>query len=213
MIKDLIGYAYSTIETLENSYELGKQVIEKEVPGDIVEMGIAHGANLTAMLRGAIGRKGWGCDSFEGIQLAGKNDTEQAGIGKITHNVNVPADELLKSSGITVHPEEEVKKNLSRWGVDNRVKLVKGWVQKSLPGVEKEIKSIAILRLDMDVYDPTIYALERLYDKVSNGGIVIIDDWNLAGCVKATQDFFKVKGINPTLHKVKNSNPVFWIKE
>jgi O-methyltransferase len=213
MIKDLIGFAYSTVETLEHSFDMGKYVVDNNIKGDIVELGIAQGGNLTAMLRGATGRKGWGFDSFEGIQLAGKKDTQQAGIGAITHDVNVSEEELLKSSGITVHGRKEVEEKLNKWGVLDRVTLVEGWVQKTLPTTVKDIKEIAVLRLDMDIYEPTKVSLNALYDKVSKGGVIIIDDWNLTGCVVAVQEFIAERKLKVEIKNVKNSNPVFWIKE
>ncbi len=36
---------------------------------------------------------------------------------------------------------------------------------------------IAVLRLDVNLYDPTMRALKSLFPKVSPGGYVIIDDW------------------------------------
>jgi hypothetical protein len=56
-------------------------------------------------------------DSFQGIPLAGPNDTEQPGIGKISHDTSVDPDELLKSSGVTSHSLEQVVSNFNRFGL------------------------------------------------------------------------------------------------
>ena len=51
-----------------------------------------------------------------------------------------------------------------------------------------------MLRLDGDMYQSTIEPLEALYDKVSVGGYIIVDDygWKKCGCYKAI-DFFREK--------------------
>jgi hypothetical protein len=159
-------------------------------------------------------RKFWGFDSFEGIQLAGKKDTQQAGIGDITHNTDVPYENLLVTSGITSHSQEQVMNNLNTWGLNKyNIELVAGWVQNSIPLVNDRINKISILRLDMDVYHPTKYCLDIWWDKLSDGGVVIIDDWALDGVRTACYEFFEEKGINPEIHTIENSTPTYFFKK
>ena len=212
----IAGSAYSTLDTLRNSYDLGYKV-GMGIEGDIVECGIAAGANFAMMIKGCLKaeghtlRKFWGYDSFEGIQRAGRMDTEQAGIGSITHDVNVPDEDLLVSTGITVHPLEQVVKNLNDWTGEANWKLVKGWVQNTVPFDYPE--KISILRLDMDVYAPTIFVLRELYDNISTGGFIIIDDWALAGVRTAVMEFWVERGLKPEVMLIPNSTPVYWVKE
>jgi hypothetical protein len=59
---------------------------------------------------------------------------------------------------------------------------------------------IAVLRLDGDMYESTIDPLTHLYDRVSTGGWVIVDDYTLfASCQAAVHDFFADRGIDPPL--------------
>ena len=51
------------------------------------------------------------------------------------------------------------------------------------------IDQLAILRLDGDMYESTIEALDALYHTVSYGGFVIVDDYSLPPCAKAVHDF------------------------
>jgi hypothetical protein len=44
--------------------------------------------------------------------------------------------------------------------------------------------------LDGDIYDSTYIPLKYLWPKLSKGGFLIIDDWNLSGCRKAFYDYF-----------------------
>lgn len=215
----IAGALYSTKETQMNSYNLGKYVVENNIEGDIIECGVAMAGNFATMILGATSlaqgqsRKFWGFDSFIGIQLAGKKDTQQAGIGAITHNTDVSYDDLLVSSGITSHSKEQVMNNLTSWGLNRfNIELVEGWVQNSIPLVDDRIEKISILRLDMDVYHPTIYCLQKWWDKISDGGIVIIDDWALDGVRTACYEFFEEKGISPIIHTIENSTPTYFYK-
>jgi|LauGreDrversion4_2_1035121.scaffolds.fasta_scaffold250998_2 O-methyltransferase len=217
--KDIGSVAFSTHETKYNSYNMGKYVSDNNIPGDIIECGVAAGSNFAFLMLGSkastnqTNRTCWGFDSFEGIQLAGKKDTEQPGLGKITHNVNVPDDDLLKSSGVTSIDKQTVIQNLTKWNLYDNVQLVEGWIQKTLTEeLIKQIPSIAILRLDMDIYAPTKYALEKLFPLVSPGGVVIIDDWGLQGARSACNEYFDSIGFVPNYIKVPNSDPVYFIK-
>lgn len=203
--------AYSTKETLLHSYNMGKYVTENNIQGAIIECGLGAGANFAAMmLGGGIDKAYFGFDSFEGIQLAGKKDDSQPGIGKITHDVNVPESELLISSGITSCSLESVQSNLKEWGFDGyKIYFKKGWVQNT---ITDDFKSqIAILRLDMDIYDPTKHALEKLYPLLSIGGVLIIDDWELTGVRAACDEYFK--GQNVEWLSIENSTPKYLIKK
>jgi hypothetical protein len=49
---------------------------------------------------------------------------------------------------------------------------------------------IALLHLDMDVQEPTAFALERLYDRVVPNGLIVIDDYNAgAGATQPVDEF------------------------
>lgn len=221
LLHHLGGIVYSTKETQMNSYELGKLVCENKVEGAIIECGVASGGNFASMMCGVLEiepktkRTFYGFDSFKGIQLAGKNDTVQAGIGAITHDVNVDDSDLLVSSGVTVHSKADLQGSLKSWGLSElcKIELIEGWVQNTITQeLVNKIGKIAILRLDMDVYHPTMYTLEMLYDNISVGGIVIVDDWGLVGVRKAVEEFWDKKGIQPTVNNIHNSEPIYWFK-
>jgi hypothetical protein len=214
--RQISQYVYSTAETQRQSYEVGDYLRNNSIDGDVVELGVAAGGNFATMLLGCreagLNKKGWGFDSFQGIQLAGKKDTSQPGIGEITHDVDVPDEQLLKSSGITVHPKQNVIDNLRNWGLYNNVELVEGWVQETLPLYVDKIDKIAVLRLDMDIYHPTKIALEFLFEKVVKGGVVIIDDWALDGARLACEEYFESIKYKPKYIGVPNSTPIYFYK-
>lgn len=198
---------YSVNQTKYNSFILGKHVNDSQISGSIVECGIAAGGNLSLLKFGCehsevkTSRTFWGFDSFVGIQRAGKHDGGQPGMpeGSITWDINVPEEDLLISTGVTAHSKDNVIDNLKSWGAyDNSIVLVEGWIQHTLTDeILEDVGTIAILRLDMDVHDPTKFALEKLYPRLAKGGFLIIDDWGCAGARKATLDYFESLEIKP----------------
>lgn len=76
---------------------------------------------------------------------------------------------------------ETVKDNFSRYGLlDEQVVFVEGMFSDTLPSLSAG--PFALLRLDGDLYESTIVALNSLYPKLSRGGVVIIDDRALDPC-------------------------------
>lgn len=171
---------YSTWQTIELTNQACEYVIKKNIEGVFVECGIACGNNLAAMC--LAGRHGYGFDSFEGIPWAGPKDTEQPGIGRKDKS----KEGILESSGITVHGMDDVQKNFERWGLTN-YSLIKGWFINTLPTWNLPI---SVLRLDGDLYSSTYESLTYLWPHLSEGGILIVDDWNLEGCRLAFDEYF-----------------------
>jgi len=198
---------YSSEEVLMFTYKMSIDILEKDIKGDFIECGVAAGSQIgamqQAMLDKQISRTIWGFDSFEGIPFAGINDTEQPGIGEIDIN----KIGVLETTSIASYSQEDVLKNFQLWNLPtNNLKLIKGWFENTIEPTSKEIKEIAILRLDGDLYSSTYVCLEHLFEKVVIGGIIIIDDWNLKGCQKAVKKFIdgrKIKKFNEIAYFIK----------
>jgi len=209
--------AYSRFSTICNTFNLATDCVINNIEGDFVECGVAAGAQIAAMA--------YAChrldssknlhlfDSFEGIPLAGPQDDSQPGIGAITHNVHVEnLDELLVTSGVSAWSQQVVENNMREWNINpSHLVYHKGWFQHILPlltGLDK----ICLLRLDGDLYESTKVCLEYLYPKVSSGGYVIIDDYALAGCKKAVDEYLENYNIKVTIQEVENGGgPVYWL--
>lgn len=193
---------YSSWQTIELSYLFAKNIIDRGIEGDVVECGVACGNNFAAMC--LAGRHGIGFDSFEGIPWAGDEDDCQPGFvnGK-TSNTG------LASSGVTVHSLEDAKINMERWGIKD-YEFIKGWFQHTIKKKARKIKKIAVLRLDGDLYESTLIPLQYLYPKLSKGGILIIDDWNLKGCQQAFFNYFLEHKTPETI--LECGNPKYFMK-
>lgn len=191
---------YSSEETLMFTYEMAKKYAN--TPGVYVECGVAAGAQIIAMAYGAPNKIIYAFDSFEGIPLPSNKDDQYPGIKVLSKeeqsNLPDPGEQLLESSGATTVGINDfwdhIEKALGDFGL-LQVEVVKGWFEETLQRlpwyVYNDLRDgISILRLDGDLYNSTSVCLKYLFPKVINGGLVIIDDWNLPGCRKAVFDYF-----------------------
>jgi predicted O-methyltransferase YrrM len=96
----------------------------------------------------------------------------------------------------------------------NNVKLIKGFFQNTLQIQENtgNIGEIAVLRLDGDWYESTKICLEKLYDNVIEGGIIIIDNYgHFIGAKKATDEFRDNNNIKSPLIQTDYTE-YYWVK-
>ena len=134
----------------------------------------------------------WAADSFEGLPKADP--------------ARYPVDTgdrhwRYRQLGVSL---DEVKANFSKYGLlDDQVRFLVGWFRDTLPNAP--IERLAVMRLDGDMYESTMDALTNLYPKLSVGGYVIIDDYALASCQSAVEDFRKKHGISEPIR------PIDWI--
>jgi predicted O-methyltransferase YrrM len=78
--------------------------------------------------------------------------------------------------------------------------FVPGFFQDTLPRLQAG--PFALIRLDGDMYESTIVALDNLYPKLSPGGFVVIDDYALPTCKAAVDDFRRDHRITSPVHPV-----------
>jgi O-methyltransferase len=69
-----------------------------------------------------------------------------------------------------------------------------------------------LIRLDGDMYESTVVALEALYQKVSPGGFIIIDDYGaIQQCKDAVTDYRQKYSITDEIHEIDWTG-VWWRK-
>jgi O-methyltransferase len=194
--KTMIGTA-----RMRNLRMLTLRAIHENVVGDIIETGVWRGGACIYMkgILAALGdreRKLFLADSFKGLPPpsedlypADKNDP------------HFTFQELAVSRA-------EVEANFQQFGLlDDRVVFLEGWFKDTLPSAP--IDKLAVLRLDGDMYESTIDALNALYHKVTPGGFVIIDDYILKACAQAVDDFRTEHGITAKMNDVDGA-AVWW---
>jgi hypothetical protein len=201
----LYGQSMISQERLDNIQFCVEDVIQKGVPGDMIETGVWRGGAtilMRAVLKayGVTDRTIWVADSFAGLP---KPDTEKypQDEGDIHHTF----DQLIVS-------REEVAHNFDLYGLlDDQVKFLKGWFRDTLPNAP--IEKLAVMRLDGDMYESTMEALESLYPKLSVGGYIIVDDYlHLPNCRKAVHDYRDREGITEEI-KTIDWTGVYWRRE
>jgi O-methyltransferase len=192
------------LRRLDNLQQCIKTIIEECIPGDFVEAGVWRGG-ASIFMKGVLAAYGesreiWLADSFEGLPPP---DEE-----------NFPQDKgwhFDQASHILAVSENEVKENFRRYQLlDEHIHFIKGWFRDTLDSLPAA--QISLLRLDGDLYESTIQALEPLYPRLSVGGFCIIDDYGAVdACEQAVHDYRSKNNISDQLIDIDGSG-VFWRK-
>jgi hypothetical protein len=192
------GYTMAGRARLDNIESCVRDVIERDIAGDFIETGVWRGGSsifMRAMLQvcNVKDRVVWLADSFEGMPVP-----ENASDGFDMSHIDFLRVSL-----------DQVKTNFERFGLlDDQVRFLKGWFRESLP--KAPIKKLAILRMDGDLYHSTMDALTNLYDKISPGGYVIVDDYKgWPSCRQAVKDFLDSRRLNPTMRDI-DQDAIYW---
>lgn len=203
-------------------------VIDRSVPGDFLETGVWRGgcsayaiavlrayAYAVALqsapsqlqtpprptLRSVYNRRVFFCDSFAGLP---------PGDGAM-HKGDVGWDKLTY---VSASVEETARYLLEYSLMDPRIVFVKGFFNESMRPLQQQVmvpekRGIAILRLDGDMYQSTVDVLYHLYELVTVGGYVIVDDWEGFPAKDACEDFFRVHQIHVTVHPIDLTSVYF----
>ena len=175
----------SRISKLIYHYEIYKKIIS--LPGDVVECGVFKGISLTRfltfreILENNNSRKIYGFDVF----------------GKFPKPNNLGDKSFLmrweKNAGDGIDAQELNDILLEKKFLN--FELIKGDVKKTIPNLIKQQPhlKISLLNLDMDIYEPTKFVLNKLFSYVVKGGIILIDDYNAVyGATKAVDEFLNL---------------------
>jgi O-methyltransferase len=151
--------------------------------GSIIECGTWRGGMSAGMIEAAgIHRSYHFFDSFEGLPPADERDGEhgkefQRNTSSPTYydNCRASLEEFEQTIAITGCPVKNIG-------------IHKGFFDSTLPGFS--CPPIAVLRLDADLYASTMICLEKFWDHVLPGGLILIDDYYAwEGCSSAVHVF------------------------
>ncbi|MBS0150358.1 MAG: class I SAM-dependent methyltransferase [Nitrospira sp.] len=211
---------YNIARFLEH-YEIFKKIIE--VPGVIIDLGVFRGgstftwAKLCEIFCPTDIRKAViGFDTFSGFV---KIDTED-GLENPVQDV-VPGGYFGgKSVEVDLALAQEAMNHDRHLRHKDRIQFVKGDVCETIPKyvVEKgEGLRVALLNLDLDLYEPTRVALECFVPKMARGGIIVVDEYavdTFGGETKAVDEYFvRQFGKRPRVIKFPwHSNPTGFIE-
>lgn len=185
---------------LEATYDEAQRINAERVPSDFVELGVARGGAAALLSLGAFDksapeqRRVWLFDSYEGLPEPGAEDTA-ADDTTGDHVRPLPKGSCLG----TLDAVRSLLIDRFRLPAD-RINFVKGWFQDTVPVTAPTMGKIALLRIDGDWYESTKICLNHLYDHVSPGGAVIIDDYlSCVGCKKAVDEFIAERHLDVRL--------------
>lgn len=188
---------------LENVQLCVETVLADGICGDFIETGVWRGGTCIfmrgiLMAHGVTDRVVWAADSFEGVPPPTWPQDEGFDISA----------SVLPVLAVSL---DDVRELFQRYGLlDENVKFLQGWFKDTLPTAP--IDRLAILRLDGDLYESTMDALEPLYKKVTPGGFVIVDDYgSCPPCKHAVDDFRRQFGISDPMQRI-DAHSVYWRK-
>ena len=161
--------------------------LSSSIPGEIVELGVFKGNSffrwikLREVLEQTKSRKIIGFDvfgNFPETDFENDKDRREAFIDETNDGVGVSFQEINE-----LLEKQNLKKN---------VDIIKGNILITLVKYldENPHLKISILHIDSDIYEPVKHILEKLYHRVTKGGIIILDDYGtFSGTNKAVDDF------------------------
>jgi O-methyltransferase len=211
VLKDRLTYlSFAKLRRLEKSLA----VIERDkVPGDILEFGVALGGSAIIIAAHARHhRRFHGFDVFAMIPppTSDMDDDKSRQRYEVIRGGRSPGIGGDEYYGYRDNLYEEVQASFARHGLTvdgNKIQLHKGLFQDTWPNVTMDC--VAFAHIDCDWYDSVRYCLESIGDKISPGGIILLDDYNdyggarkaVDGFIAMRSDFLVEAGPNPILRK------------
>jgi O-methyltransferase len=203
-------YTLTGIPLAYSLYRATRYISQAEITGAVVECGVWRGGSMLLVAQclieaADVGREIWLYDTFNwSWEPPGEkdgyvyDDAETKRRRLVLQNTR-GQDSDERSGGVSA--EEVLNRMLSTGYPGERIRLVPGLVQETLPNNAPD--KIALLRLDTDFYESTRHELECLYPRIQPGGVLIIDDYGKhEGATNATDDYLSGLARPPLLHRV-----------
>lgn len=142
------------------------------LPGDLVECGTYKGASAYLMCRAHRNSEKsiHLFDSFEGLSSPD------------------PCDGSYWKAGALSIPEEVLHETLAEF---RNYQVHKGWIPERFIDVAE--RCFCFFHLDVDLYQPTLTSLDFFYERMTAGGMILLDDYGFKTCpgtMRAADQFF-----------------------
>ena len=189
-----------------------KHIKKNHIEGDLAECGVWRGGNLILfkqmLKKYDLKRKIFAFDTFEGMPEPSKKDFDLK---------DVEAEKIYKKYKMKdikwcYSSIEEVKTNIDNFFKDNNegLEFIKGKVEETLMDDKNLPQTISLLRLDTDFYESTKKELEILYPKLSQGGVLIIDDYgHWKGSKKAVDEYFNLENYFELIQRIDYASRLY----
>eukprot|EP00823_Brevimastigomonas_motovehiculus_P000122 TRINITY_DN10227_c0_g1_i1.p1 TRINITY_DN10227_c0_g1~~TRINITY_DN10227_c0_g1_i1.p1 ORF type:complete len:347 (+),score=19.78 TRINITY_DN10227_c0_g1_i1:111-1151(+) len=197
---------------METTCSITQEILRRQIPGALVETGVAGGGMSAMMLKlmhyysevypSVPHRTLYCADSWLGLQPSHPVDVD----GFAKGNFFVSWEDF-----------QDCMRNVS---LPDSV-VLRGFIKDTITDtVQQQIGSIAFLRIDVDMYQPTLESLELLYPLLVKGGVVYVDDYGeFVQCRTAVDEYRRRFGITDRMYKTYEncrngqSQSAFWIKD
>lgn len=200
-----VAHSMIGVRRMNNLRDECERVLRESIPGDFIETGVWRGGAsimMRAVLKayGVTDRRVFAADSF-------------AGLPPPSPGIKADADSKFHTYPDLSVSLDQVKANFAKYGLlDEQVVFLPGLFKDTLSAAP--VDTIAVLRLDGDMYESTMDSLKALYHKVSRGGAVIIDDYELVpACKSAVDEFRRDHVIAEPLQFVGDGIGAWWVKD
>lgn len=205
IIKSVEPYTLTSPERLNALIEAVEYIIRNKIPGSIVECGVYKGGSVMAIMKTLLKLKNsekeiYLFDTFEGMPKPSALDIDY--MGKLASDKFKKTMMSDNSSNWDNAALEEVQKSVFKIGYDKtKCYFIKGIIEDTIPDKAPDI--ISLLRLDTDWYQSTLHELRHLFPRLSEGGVLIIDDYgHWKGAKKAVDEYFSQNSIPILLNRI-----------
>src|SRR6185312_12272685 len=197
-------FTMTSVERLYSLHKCVEHISAAGISGDLAECGVWRGGSCMLMAYGLLrqrdkNRKIYLFDTYDGHPRPDPDkDIDLWG--------NPAADEWRRRENSNAEwaaaPLASVRRNLLSTGYpESGLAFVKGMVEETVPYYAPE--TLALLRLDTDWHDSTRTALQHLYPRLVEGGVLIIDDYgHYQGQRQAVDEYFASIGEKPLFHRI-----------
>jgi hypothetical protein len=200
-------YTMTSIERMHELYKAVEYIAKARIPGDMLECGVWRGGSMmlaAKTLRSVhdTSRTLYLLDTYEGhpmphhehdVDLWGNRAKDEWAKHRRTDQgsdwAKVSIDDVRANMELTGYPMDQVR-------------LIKGMVENTAATVPPA--PLSLVRLDTDWYESAKVALEAFWPRLSQGGVMIVDDYgHYQGQRKAVDEYFADQPV--LLHRVDYS--------
>lgn len=197
IIADVRFYTMVSTERLVAIMDAVRYVVQRNVPGALIECGVWRGGSVLAMIKtlqllGVDDRDVYLYDTFEGMTRPTEADTspfEQPAL-RTWEETPDGATPWKWAFDPEIYGLEFVQSLIYGSGYPrDRIHFVQGPVEETIPATVPQ--QAALVRLDTDWYESTMHELVHLYPLIPSGGVLIVDDFgHWEGARRAVEEYF-----------------------
>lgn len=193
IIRKCCVYTVTSFNAILDLIDSAEDILTRDIPGDFVECGVFMGGSSMIMAEVLkhfnSTRTLWLFDTFDGVPMPNETELTHSGENLKDWYVDNMIEMETGKSDWCYTTLDVVKENIAICDYDN-MQFIVGRVEDTIPSIGPI--NIALLRIDVDLVDPTRHILEQFYPRLTTSGYLILDDYgHFPGIKKTVDDYFK----------------------